>query len=80
MSLAQSFPKAKLPIHMHIARAAHVHYTAHHEMACTFELRLLNSISVPNLVSLAQNFLEPEDPFEETYPALARAACTPQQR
>ena len=80
MSLAQSFPKAKVPIHMHIARAAHVHYAAHHEMACTFELRLLNSISVPNLVSLAQNFLEPEDPFEKTYPVLARAACTPQQR
>ena len=52
----------------------------YHEMACTFELRLLNSISVPNLVSRAQNFLEPEDPFEKTYPVLARAACNPQPR
>ena len=29
---------------------------------CTIELRLLNSISVPNLVSISQSFLEPEDP------------------
>ena len=50
-------------MHMHIARAAHVHYAPHHEMACIIELRSLNSISVPNLVSIAQNFLEPEDPY-----------------
>ena len=50
-------------MHMHSARAAHVHYAPHHEMACTIELRSLNSISVPNLVSIAQNFLEPEDPY-----------------
>ena len=31
-------------------------------MTYTIELRSLNSISVPNLVSIAQNFLEPEDP------------------
>ena len=49
-------------MHMHSARAAHVHYAPHHEMACTIELRSLNSISVPNLVSISQSFLEPEDP------------------
>ena len=49
-------------MHMHSARAAHVHYAPHHEMACTIELRSLNSISVPNLVPIAQNFLEPKDP------------------
>ena len=31
-------------------------------MACTIEIYSLNSISVPNLVSIAQNFREPEDP------------------
>ena len=35
-----------------------------HEMTCTIELRSLNSICVPNLVSIAQNFLEPEDPSQ----------------
>ena len=49
-------------MHMHSARAAHAHYALHHEMACTIELRSLNSISVPNLVSISQSFLEPEDP------------------
>ena len=49
-------------MHMHSARAAHVHYAPHHEMACTIEVRSLNSISVPNLVSISQSFLEPEDP------------------
>ena len=33
-------------------------------MAYTIELRLLNSVSVPNLVSIAQNFLEPEEPSQ----------------
>ena len=63
VSLAQSFPKVKVPVHMHSARAAHVHYAPHHEMACTIELRSLNSISVPKLVSIAQNFLKPEDRY-----------------
>ena len=49
-------------MHMHSARSAHMHYAPHHEMACTIELRSLNSITVPNLVSIAQSFLEPEDP------------------
>ena len=48
-------------MHMHSARAANVHYAPHHEMACTIELRSLNSISVPNLVSISQSFLQPED-------------------
>ena len=39
-----------------------MHYATHHQMQCTIELRTLSFISVPNLVSLAQNFLEPEDP------------------
>ena len=60
---SSKFPKVKVPVHMHSARAAHVHYAPHHEMACTIELRSLNSISVPNLVSIAKNFLEPEDPY-----------------
>ena len=44
------------------ARAMHVHYATYHQMQCTIELHTLNSSSVPNLVSLAQNFLEPQDP------------------
>ena len=62
MSLAQSFPKVKVPMQMHSARAAHVRYGPHHEMACTIEVRSLNSISEPSLVSISQSFLEPEDP------------------
>ena len=62
--LAQSFPKVKELMHMHSARAQHVHYAPHHQMACTIELRSLNSISVPNLVSIAQSFLKPEDPSQ----------------
>ena len=41
---------------VHSARAMHVHYATHHQMQCTIELRTLNFISVPNLVSLAQKF------------------------
>ena len=51
-------------MHMHSARAQHVHYAPHHQMACTIELRSLNSISVPNLVSIAQSFLKPEHPSQ----------------
>ena len=47
---------------VHSARDMYVHYATHHQMQCTIELRTLNFISVPNFVSLAQNFLEPEDP------------------
>ena len=43
------------------ANAVHVHYAPNHQMACAIELRSLNSISVPNLVSIAQKFLKPED-------------------
>ena len=46
---------------VHSARAVHVHHASHHQMQCTIELRTLNFISVPNLVSLAQNFLESEN-------------------
>ena len=50
-------------------------------MACTIELRSLNSISVPNLVSISQSFLEPEDPYaNKSLAPLARAACTTQER
>ena len=45
---------------VHSARALHVHYITHQQMQCTIELRTLNSINIPNLVSLGQNFLEPE--------------------
>ena len=51
-------------MHMYSARAHHVHYAPYHQMACTIELRSLNSISVPNLVSIALSFLKPEDPFQ----------------
>ena len=51
-------------MHMHSARAQQVHYAPHHQMACTIELRSLNSISVPNLVSIAQSFLKLEDPSQ----------------
>ena len=47
---------------MQSARAYHVHYAPCNEITCTIKLRLLNFISVPNLVSIAQNFLAPEDP------------------
>ena len=61
-------------MHMHSARAAHVHYAPHHEMACTIEVRSLNSISVPNLVSLAQSFLKPENPMPKKFSA--SGACS----
>ena len=48
---------------VHSTRAMHVNYAPHHQMQCIIELRTFNSIGVPNLVSLAQNFLEPEDPL-----------------
>ena len=51
-------------MHMHSARALQVYYVPHQGTACTIELRSLNSISVPNLVSIAQNLLEPVDPFQ----------------
>ena len=51
-------------MHMVCARAQHVHYAPHHQKACTIELRSLNSISVPNLVSIAQRFLKAEDPSQ----------------
>ena len=61
------FPEVKMPnclclCNVHSARAMHVNYATHHHMQCPIELRTLNSIDVPNLVSLAKNFLEPEDP------------------
>ena len=60
------FPEVKMPMQcmcsVHTARAMHVHYATYHQMQCTIELRTLNSINVPNLVSLAQNVLEPENP------------------
>ena len=36
----------------------------------SIELRSLNSISVPNLVSIAKNFLEPEDPSRINFSGL----------
>ena len=59
---------------VHSARAMHVHYATHHQMQCTIELRTLNFISVPNLVSLDQNFLEPEDPSRIKF--FRPCACT----
>ena len=58
------FLESKVPREIHSARAMHVHYVPYHQMACTIELRALNSISAPNLVSIAENFLEPEDPSQ----------------
>ena len=40
----------------------HVRYAPNHQMQCTIELHTLNSISIPNLVSQAQNLLELKDP------------------
>ena len=57
-----------------------MHYALYDEMTCNIEFRTLNSISVPNLVSIAQNFLEPEDPCQINFSLLARATCTPQER
>ena len=67
-------------MHVHDARNMHVHYAPHNQMQCTIEVCTLNSISVPNLVSLAQNFLEPEDPPRIKFSVLVRAACVPQER
>ena len=39
----------------------------HHQMECTIELRSLNSISVPNLVSIAESFLKPKDPGQKVF-------------
>ena len=64
-------------MHMHSARAAHVHYAPHHEMACTIEVRSLNCISVPNLVSISQSFLEPEDPMPKKVFRLWRVQPAP---
>ena len=47
---------------MHSARAYNVHYVTNQEMTYAIELRSLNSICVPNLVSIATTFLDPEDP------------------
>ena len=63
-SLAQSFPKVKVPLHMHSARSMHMHYVPHHQMTYNIELFSLKSISVVNLVSIAQIFLEPADPCQ----------------
>ena len=49
-------------MHMHSARAYNVHYVTNQEMTYAIELRSLNSICVPNLVSIATTFLDPEDP------------------
>ena len=49
-------------MHVNSARPVQVDYAPNHQMQCAIELRTLNSTSAPNLVSLAQNFLEPEDP------------------
>ena len=61
-SLAQRFPKVEVHMQMHSARAYHVHCALCHETTCIIELRSSNSISVPNLLSIGQNFPEPEDP------------------
>ena len=64
---SSKFPESKgayAIMHVHSAHAVHVHYAPHHQMQCTIESCTLNSTSVPNLVSPAQNFLEPEDPLE----------------
>ena len=58
--LAKRFPKVE--VHMQMHSALHVHCALCHETTCNIELRSSNSISVPNLVSIAQNFPEPEDP------------------
>ena len=73
---AESFPKVKVPMQMHSARD----YALYDEMTCNIEFRTLNSISVPNLVSIAQNFLEPEDPVKYIFPLLARTTCIGQDR
>ena len=52
------FPEVKMPMQY----ACAVCNPTYHQMQCTIELCTLNSSGVPNFVSLAQNFLEPEDP------------------
>ena len=61
-------------MHMHSARSMHVHYAPHHQMTYDIELFSLKSISVPNLVSIAQIFLEPADPCQiiDVWPECAR--------
>ena len=52
-------------------------YAPYHEMACTIEIYSLNSISVPNLVSIAQSFLKPEDPMSKKFFRLWRVQPAP---
>ena len=66
------FPEVKMPMFVHCAM--HVHYATHHQMQRTIELRTLNFINVPKLVSLAQNFLEPENPSRIKF--LGPGACS----
>ena len=59
------------------ARAYHVHCALCHETTCIIELRSLNSISVPNLVSISKNFLEPEDPSRINFSGLVARSLHP---
>ena len=46
-------------------------------MTHTIELRSLNSINVPNLVSIAKNFLEPEDPSRINFSGVVARSLHP---
>ena len=52
-------------------------YAPYHEMACTIKIYSLNSISVPNLVSIAQSFLKPEDPMSKKFSASGACSLHP---
>ena len=48
-------------------------------MTHTIELRSLNSISAPNLVSIAKNFLDPEDPSRINFSGLVARSLQPKR-
>ena len=54
-----------------------MHHAPCHEMTHTIELRSLNSINVPNLVSIAKNFLEPEDPSRINFSGVVARSLHP---
>ena len=76
---------------MYSARAMHVHHAPCHEMTHTIELRSLKNFTkfgvnrfgvqiwcrLPNLVSIAQNFLGPEDPSRINFSGLVARSLHP---
>ena len=63
-----------------LARALHVHTALQPIKSYGAKYTMPRSTHLPSLVSLAKKFLPPEDPTSKSFPTLARAACTLQER